>query len=136
MNIPFVLAKAHGGIAMLLALLALISLAMALKALVTGSNKGASSLANIAGLVETIVAGLVTLTGLVLIFVSPWPLSQAWIWIGLVLMVLYSVSLKRLTKPARLAVAEGDSAKKWAGFQLIQLMLVIISFALMHLKPF
>lgn len=136
MNIQLILAKAHGGFAMLLALLALISLAFAFKSLAAGSQTGVNKLANIAGLIETIIAGLVTLTGIVLMFVSPWPLSQLWIWIGLVLMVFYSISLKRLTKPARLAAAEGDSSSKWVVFQAVQLALVLVGYALMILKPF
>ena len=135
MNIQLILAKAHGGFAMLLTLLALVSLAFALKSYATKQN-GVNKPANITALIETIAAGLVTLTGLVLIFVSPWPLSQLWIWIDLVLAVFYSIALKRLTKPARLAAAEGETSCKWLAFQTVQLVIVLVAYALMKLKPF
>ncbi|NRB36921.1 MAG: hypothetical protein HRU20_00470 [Pseudomonadales bacterium] len=136
MNTSLIFAKAHGGIAMLLFLLALISLALAIKTLASGGNQSLNKMAHIAGLVETIMAGLLTLSGIACLFVTPWPLSQIWIWLGLVLVVLYSIFMKRLTKPARLAAAEGEPALKWLGFQSLHLVLLIAGFGLMQAKPF
>ncbi len=136
MDLTVLIAKAHGGMGMLLLLLAITSLGMAVKAIISAPNEGNMKIANITGLLETITAGIVTLTGIIAIFTSPWPQSQLWIWIGLVIMVAYSIFLKRLTKPARLATAEGSSASKWAGLQVVHVVLVITAFALMRLKPF
>jgi hypothetical protein len=131
-----ILVKAHGGMAMLVFLLAGLSLLVALFATLAKANGGVLKAGNITGLLETICAGIVTLTGIVVTAIGPLPLGQAWIWIGLVIMVIYSILLKRLTKPARLAVADGGGAAKWAGFQLVHVVLLVIGFALMKMKPF
>ncbi len=136
MDLTVLIAKAHGGMGMLLLLLAITSLGMAVKSIISSRSEGFLKVANITGLLETIIAGIVTLTGIVAIFTSPWPISQLWIWIGLIIMVVYSIFLKRLTKPARLAVADGGSASKWAGLQIVHIVLVVVAFALMRLKPF
>lgn len=136
MNLTVIVAKAHGGMGMLLLLLAAVSLAMAVKAIISAPNSGSMKTANITGLLETITAGVVTLTGIIAIFTSTWSLSQLWIWVGLVIMVAYSIFLKRFTKPARLATAEGGSASRWAGLQAVHVVLVIVAYLLMKLKPF
>lgn len=129
-----ILAKAHGGFAMLLFALAFVSLLLA--ALSTATKK-VPGFANIAGLVETIVAGVVTLSGLVVMFVGPYPLSQIWLWLGLVIAVIYSVVLKRVVKPARLESQQsGEGAGKWLAGQLGLFVLVIAAFGLMKLKAF
>ena len=137
MPIETIIAKAHSGMAMLLLPLAIISLAFAIRAMACSNAKECCmKTANITGLLETITAGLVTITGIAAIFTTAFPLSQMWIWAGLVIMVIYSVFLKRLTKPARLAISEGGSAATWTGLQTVHVLLVLIAFALMKLKPF
>ena len=135
MNISLIFAKAHGGMAMLLMVCALLSLVLALKTVFTANNRSAK-ISHISGLVETIMAGIVTLTGVVCLFTGPWPLTQLWMWIGLVIMVAYSIMMARVTKPARLAADDATAAKKWAMMQVLQLILLIVGFALMKLKPF
>ena len=132
MNISLIVAKAHGGFALLLFLLAITSLAMALKAAAAGSHQSFEKMAHITGLLETIFAGLVTLSGLIALYTTAWPLNQIWIWVGLFMAIAYSILLKRATKPARL---EGNTLQ-WAMMQSIQVILVISAYTLMRLKPF
>ena len=136
MNLTLLVAKAHGGMGMLLLLLAIASFGMAVKAIISATDDRLNRVANKAALLETVIAGLVTITGLIAIITGPWPVSSGWIWAGLLIMVIYSILLKRLTKPARLATTEGAGAARWAGLQLIHIVLIIAVFALMRLKPF
>lgn len=135
MNSSLIFAKAHGGIGMLLMLIAFFSLVLALKTVVSNNNRSAK-LAHITGLVETILAGIVLLTGIICVYTGPWPLTQMWMWLGLVIMVAYSIIMKRVTKPARLAADDADAAKKWAMVQTAQLVLLVVGFVLMKAKPF
>lgn len=133
MDVYFILAKAHGGFAMLLALLALLSLVTALVAVLT---KKVLALATPLGLIETISAGLVTLSGLALLVLGPYPLTQIWLWLGLAIAVIYNIVLKRWVKPARLAAMANAGAGKWALGQFVLVALVVAAFGLMKLKAF
>ncbi len=135
-SIYHILMKAHSGLAMLLALLAVASVVCAVLTVVAGTKDGLLKAANGVGLGETIAAGLVTLSGLVIMVFGPWPMSSGWMWIGLLLMVVYSILLKRLTKPARLDVGEDGSAIRWAGLTILHLGIVVIVFYLMKHKSF
>jgi uncharacterized membrane protein len=94
---------------------------------------------NIIGLMENMSAIVVTLTGVILVFMGSWSWSQLWLWLSLVVMAFYSIMLTFITRPARLAVAKGGSAVK-AGmqvlFQVAHVLLLIVTFAFMLLKPF
>ncbi len=85
-----------------------------------------------------IVAVIVTLTGLIAMFMGSWSLSQSWLWMSLMIMAFYIVALEWITKPSRLAVAEGGSEVK-AGMQVVlqmgHVLLLFVAFALMELKP-
>jgi uncharacterized membrane protein len=137
-----ILSMAHGGTAILLLSLAiisvLISVLIAVKPAADQANEGLIKKANTVGLIENIVAGIVTVTGVIAVFMGSWPLSQMWLWLSLVIMVLYSVALEFITKPARLAVPKGGSAVK-AGLQvclqLAHVLLLLVAFALMRFKP-
>ena len=132
----------HIGVAILLFLLALLSILVAVltavKPGVDRANEGLVKIANSIGLIENIVVGLVTLTGLIAMFTGSWSLSQLWLWMSLLIMVFYSVTLVFITKPARLVLAEGGSEIK-VGMQVllhvVYLLLLLVSFALMLLKP-
>lgn len=75
-------------------------------------------------------------TGLLSVFIGSWPFTQLWIWLGLALMVIYSVVQKRVNKPARQAVAEGENANNWVCIQLMQVIILMVGFIIMGLKPF
>jgi len=132
----------HGGASLLLFSLAiisvLISVLIAVKPAADSANNGLVKKANTVGLIEFIVAVIVTLTGLIAVYMGPWQLSQSWLWMSLMIMVFYCIALLFVTKPARLAVAEGGSAIK-AGLQVIlqigHVLLLIVAFSLMLLKP-
>jgi len=142
MNFYYILSMAHSGAAILLLSLALISILIsvliAVKPAADSANEGLVRKANIVGLIEIIVAGIVTLTGIISVFMSAWPWSQLWLWISLVIMVFYMVALETITKPARLAVAEDGSAVKvglQVGLQIGHVLLLLVAFALMRFKP-
>ena len=65
-------------------------------------------------------------------------MSQLWLWLSLVIIAFYIVALGWITKPARLAVAEGGSEIK-SGMQVVlqmgHVLLLFAAFALMELKP-
>jgi hypothetical protein len=94
--------------------------------------------ANTVGLIENIIACMVTLTGLGAMFLGSFSLSELWLWMSLSIMVFYSLMLVLITKPARLRVARGGSAVK-TGMQVLyhvaHILLIIVSFAFMLLKP-
>jgi hypothetical protein len=137
-----ILSMAHAGTAILLLSLAtisvLIAVLIAVKPAVDQAHKGLVKKANFVGLIEIIVAVIVTLTGLIAMFMGSWSLSQSWLWMSLMVMVFYIVALEWITKPARLTVAEGGSQVK-SGLQVVlqmgHVLLLFVAFALMELKP-
>lgn len=136
------LIMSHAGGAILLFLLASLSIFIAVLTAVNPgadrANKRLVKIANTIGLTENIVAAIVTLTGVIAMFVGSWPLSQLWVWMSLLIMVFYSVTLVYVTKPMHLVVAEGGSEVK-SGMQVIlhvvYLLLLLVAFALTLLKP-
>ena len=142
MSFDQVLNMAHGGAAILLLSLALISILIAvLIAVVPAADPANENLvrrANTAGLIQNIVVGFVTLTGVVAVFMGSWPFSQFWLWSSLVAMAFYSVALQFITKPARMAVAEGGSEGKvglQVALQVAHVLLLMVVFASMLVKP-
>lgn len=142
MSFDQVLNMAHGGAAILLLSLALISILIAvLIAMVPAADPANENLvrrANTAGLIQNIVVGIVTLTGVVAVFMGSWPFSQFWLWSSLVAMAFYSVALQFITKPARMAVAEGGSEGKvglQVALQVGHVLLLMVVFASMLVKP-
>ncbi len=137
-----ILSMAHGGAAMLLLSLAIISVVIAVliavKPAADQANEGLVKKANFVGLIEIIVASFVTLTGVIAMLMGSWPLSQLWLWLSLMIVVFYIVALQWITRPARLAVAEGGSEVK-SGLQVVlqvaHVLLLFGAFALMQLKP-
>ncbi len=137
-----ILSMTHGAAAILLLSLAtisvLIAVLIAVKPAADQAHKGLVKKANFVGLTEMIVAVIVTLTGLIAMFMGSWSLSQSWLWMSLMVMAFYIVALEWITKPARLAVAEGGSEVK-AGMQVVlqmgHVLLLFVAFALMELKP-
>ena len=137
-----VLSMAHDGAAILLLSLALISILIAVLIAVRPAadpaNQDLVRKANVSGLIQNIVVGLVTLTGVMVAFMGSWPLSQFWLWSSLVAMAFYSVALQFITKPARMAVAEGGSEGKvglQVALQVAHFLLLMVVFASMTVKP-
>jgi len=136
------LSMVHIGASLLLFLLAMISVAFSVLIAVKPAADPANSVllrkANIAGLVESIVAGVVLFSGLIAVFMGPSSLSYPWVWMSLMIMVFYIVALVFVTKPARLVVARHGSAVK-TGMQVIlqigHVLLILVGFSLMLLKP-
>ncbi len=137
-----ILSMAHASTAILLLSLAtisvLIAVLIAVKPAADQAHKGLVKKANFVGLIEIIVAVIVTLTGLIAMFMGSWSLSQSWLWMSLMIMAFYIVALEWITKPARLTVAEGGSQVK-SGLQVVlqmgHVLLLFVAFALMELKP-
>ena len=133
---------AHGGAAILLLSLAIISVfiavLIAVKPAVDPANQALVKKANFVALIEIIAAIIVTLTGMIAMLTGSWPLSQLWLWMSLTIIVFYIGALEWITKPARLAVAEGGSEVK-SGMQvtlkMAHVLLLFAAFALMALKP-
>ena len=137
-----ILTRVHGGSSILLFALAiisvLVSVLIAVKPAVDPANESLLKKANAIGLIENVVAGIVTLTGLIAVVMGSWTLSQLWLWLSLTIMVFYSLALVFVTKPARLAVPIGGSAVK-TGLQVVlqmgHVLLLLVAFTLMVLKP-
>ena len=85
-------------------------------------------LANQLGLAETIAIGLAGATGLVLVVLQSNYLQKWWIWQGIVIVAIYSVLMKRVTKQAR--NTEGRE-KEWLILQATHLCLLASAFATM-----
>jgi hypothetical protein len=142
MSLHPILSMAHSGAAILLFSLAIISLLIsvliAVKPAADHANEGLTKKANTVGLIENIVVGIVTLTGVITVFTGSWSFSQLWVWMSLLIVAFYSAALIFITKPARLAVAKGGSAVKvgmQVTLQLGHVLLLIVAFAFMVLKP-
>ena len=132
----------HIGASLLLFLLSMISVLFSVLIAVKPAADPANSVllrkANIAGLIESIIAGIVLITGLIAVFMGPASFSDPWVWMSLMVMVFYIVALVFVTKPARLVVATRGSAVK-TGMQVIlqigHVLLILVAFSLMLLKP-
>ncbi len=132
----------HAGTGILLFALALgsimISILIAVRPAVDAANVGFLRKANFVALMEQIALGVVIVTGLIAVFMSDWSLSQLWVWMSLLMMVVYGLILEFATKPARMAVAVGGSAVK-VGMQVLlqvgHVLLLIVAFAFMAMKP-
>jgi hypothetical protein len=142
MNFYHALNIAHGGAAILLLSLAIISVLIAVliavKPAIDHANQGLVKKANFVALIEIIVAIVVTLTGMIAMLTGAWPLSQLWLWMSLMIIVFYIVALEWITKPARLAVSEGGSEVKsgmQVTLQMAHVLLLFAAFALMALRP-
>ncbi len=136
------LSMVHGGAAILLFSLAIISVLIAVliavKPALDNANAALVKKANIVGFIEITVAGLLGLTGLIAAFIGSWPWAQLWLWVGLVIMVFYIAVLATVTRSARSAVAKDGSAVKvglQVGLQVGHVLLLLVAFLLMILKP-
>ena len=142
MSFHQVLSLTHCGAAILLLALAMISILIAVLIAVRpaadAANEALVRKANMAGLIQNIVVGLVTLTGVIAVFIGSWSFSEFWLWSSLVVMVFYSAALQFITKPARMAVAEGGSEGKVGlqiALQVAHFLLIMVVFASMMVKP-
>ena len=142
MSFPITLSTVHAGSAIFLLFLAHVSVGLAVwiavKAAADPANQKIVNMANKVSFVENAVAGVLTLSGLIIAIQGPWSLSEMWLWMSLVIMVFYMVALVRVTKPARMAVAIRGSEIK-SGMQCIlqigHVLLLIVAFMLMLIKP-
>lgn len=137
-----IVTMSHTGTAILLLTLALISVLLAVmiavKPAADSANAKLLSRANSVGLIETIAAGFVTLTGIIAMFMADWPLSELWLWLSLLIMIFYMTMLKRVTKPKRQIVSVGGSEIK-SGMQVVlhigHFLLLLVTYSMMLLKP-
>jgi hypothetical protein len=116
----------------------LIAVLIAVKPAADAANEGLLRKANAAGLIQILVVGFVTLTGVVAVFMRSWPFSEFWLWSSLVTVAFYIAALQFITKPARMAVAEGGSEGKvglQVGLQVAHVLLLLVVFASMLVKP-
>ena len=142
MDLYTILIMVHSGSAIFLLTLSTISVSIAVliavKPAVDHANMERVKKANVVGLLENIFAGIVTATGLTVMFMGDWQFSDLWMWMSLMIIVFYSVALVVITKPARLRVAEGSSEVK-TGLQVVleigHIMLLMIAFSLMMFRP-
>ena len=142
MKLSPILNIAHSGTGILLFSLAILSVIfavlIAVKPATDPANEGLLRKANSVGLVESLVAVIVTLTGVMMVFIGPWSFSELWLWMSLLTMAFYSAALFFITTPARLLVAKDGSAVKCGmqvALQIGHVLLLIFASALMLLKP-
>ncbi|MDP6674887.1 MAG: hypothetical protein QGH93_08590, partial [Gammaproteobacteria bacterium] len=132
----------HTGMAISLFFIALISIWISVLTAVNPgvdqANKRLIKRANLVGLIEGIVAIILTLTGVVSVILGTWAFSELWLWLSLMIMAFYITALNFVTKPARMVVAKDGSAIK-AGMQVIlqigHFLLILVAYSLMLLKP-
>jgi uncharacterized membrane protein len=142
MNIYGVLSFFHLCTAALLFALAILSILFAVLIAVKPANDPANARlvkgANAVSLLEQLALLVVTFSGVIATLMSSWSLSQPWLWMSLMIVVFYGLAGQFMTKPARLAVARGGSMIKvgmQVALQIGHLLLLIVAFALMYLKP-
>ena len=132
----------HSGTAIVLFSVAMISVTLAVliavRPAVDHGNAELLRKAKTVGRIEGFVAVVLTLTGLITVFASPWSFSQSWVWMSLMAMVFYSAALFFITNRSRLVVAKGGSAVKCGmqvNLQMGHVLLLIFVLALMYVKP-
>jgi hypothetical protein len=94
--------------------------------------------ANSAGLIQNVVVWIVSLTGVIAVFMGSWSFSEFWLWSSLGVMAFYSAALQFITKPKRMLVAEGGSEGKvglQVALQVAHVLLLLVVFASMIVKP-
>jgi uncharacterized membrane protein len=142
MNFSQFLSVAHIVTAILLFSLAIGSIALsvliAIKPAAQSTGQGLVKRARVVALIEILTVGAVTLTGVVAAVLASLPLSQTWLWMGLVIMVFYGTAHQLVTKPARMNVPEGGTAVKvgmQVALQVAHVLLLIVAFAIMRMRP-
>ena len=94
-----VISKVHGGAALLFFSLAiisvLISVLIAVKPAADPANARLVKKANFVGLLEIVLVGVVTLTGVAAVFMGSLSWSQSWLWMSLMIMVFYTRCLRQ-----------------------------------------
>lgn len=136
MNAYLMLAKGHGGMAMLLTLVMVGLLALSALAAMQKDSFTLSKPAKILTLIQTILIGIVGATGIVAAFMGPYPLSSGWMWVGFVAVGVISVLAKRMVKPAWLPEATNQDRSKAFMVEIVLFVLFLGAYALMMLKPF
>lgn len=142
MDIYTILIETHIGFAIVLFSLAIISVSIAVLSAVNPgadqANKKLVARANKVGFIENIFVALVTLTGVIAIYLGSFSFSELWLWMSLMIMVFYSLMLVLVTKPARSVVATNGSTIK-AGMQVLfhvaHILLLILAVAFMLIRP-
>ena len=132
----------HWGAGILLFLLALVSIQIAvLIAVRPGADPANERLvrrANTTSRIQHFVIAVVTLTGVMAVWMGSRPFSEFWLWSSLVAMGFYSAALQFFTKPARMAVADGGSEGKvglQVALQVAHALLLMVILASMYAKP-
>jgi hypothetical protein len=103
------------------------------------ANEWLVKIAHAIWVIENIAVGIVILTGLIAMYIGSWPLSKVWVWMSLLIMVFYSVTLIYVAKPERQALAKGGSGGKVIMQVLLHfgyVLLIAFAFSLMMFKPF
>ncbi len=135
------LLHSHSGFAYLLFLVASVSLFVGLVTMFAGVKPGLLKLVSVLRVVETAVGGLIGLTGLGVLFVGKYALGVAWVWLGLLVVLIQALLLARGVKPVHNALESGttDPASvvgRGVALEAIHWMLITGAIALMHVKPF
>ncbi len=137
-----VLSWAHSGAGILLFGMALFSVSIAVSIAVRPAEDHANeklvNRANTIGVIQIAFVVIVTLTGLIAAFAGSYPLSQFWLWSSLVVMAFYGLAIHYITRPARMAVAEGGSEGKvglQVALQVAHVLLLMVAMASMVVKP-
>ena len=133
----------HISSVLVLFLLALLSITFAVltavKTSVDETNERLYKISIAIWMVEILSAVLVSISGLIAMYMGDWPFSRFWVWASLLTMVFYAVSLYFVTKPPIQSLAGGGNAVK-LGIQVFMhfgyMLLIAFLFALMLFKPF
>ena len=116
----------------------LISAMIAVKRAADPANERLTAISNKVRLVEIFTTVLVAVTGLIVMLMGPWALSQFWLRMSLLLLVFYGLTLLYVTKPPRQFVSRRGRAVKvamQAYLQFGQFLLLLMAFVLMVVKP-
>ncbi|MDP6374705.1 MAG: hypothetical protein QF515_14040 [Pseudomonadales bacterium] len=142
MNIYNALGAIHLVMALLLFSLAIVSILLSVLIAVKPARDPANirlvRSVNMIGLLEQLSLLVVTITGVIAALMNSWSLLQSWLWMSLLIVAFYGAAGQFVTKPARLAVAEGGSMIKvgmQVALQVGHVLLLIVAFALMYLRP-
>jgi hypothetical protein len=117
----------HEGLAYLLVLSVSVSFVLSLANALTGGKPGLVKAGTVLGRkVEPALMGIIGLIGLGAWFMSGFPLTTVYLWLGVVAVVAQGAMTGMLTKPALVKLASGDDSAKWRWVMAASVNAVIV----------
>lgn len=128
------LLHSHSGLAYLLVLASLTTLAIALLTATTGPKPALMRVARALHGVSAGLMGVTAIVGIGLWAKGGWPITAWFAWVGVVALFLQGGLLARGIKPASTIAGTGGPARPWVLLEIAHVVLVLGTFGAMHAR--